>query len=312
MKTMTDNTVQTFAAAVRAELADLPKRELEELTEGLAADLEERFAEEGLAFNPGSAAAYAAELREAAGVAPKPTKRKAFSSAALIDNTEGWFRSTALGTAVLEFGISIRPVWWALRALVAWLFIAGLGFNSASSIALLPVFVFLSIQWGRKTWFTNRFFASILLPLNLIAILLLIPAQELVIQRINNFTNAESMLQNWPATDGLRLDGEPITELKAFDANQQEVLGLSYNDQSGNSLVQFGTEPGEPIEVPDLKGLNMQDLNNQISQLGISGVDFNHVDDATEVEARVIATVPAAGEFIDPKAALLVIIGRTN
>lgn len=312
MKTTTDTTVQTFAAAVRAELADLPKRELEELTEGLAADLEERFAEEGAAFNPGSAAAYAAELREAAGVAPKPTKRKAFSSAALIENTQGWFRSTAIGTSVLEFGISIRPVWWALRALVAWLFIVGIGFNSASSFVLLPVFVFLSIQWGRKKWFTNRFFAGLLLPLNIIAILLIIPAQEMLVHRLNNFTNAESMLQNWPATDGLRLDGEPITELKAFDANQQEVLGLSFKDQSGNPLVQFATDPGEPIEVPDLKGLNMQDLNNQISQLGISGVDFNRVDDATDMEAHVIATVPSAGEFIDPKAALLVIIGRTN
>lgn len=312
MKTTTDTTVQTFAAAVRAELADLPKRELEGLTEGLAADLEERFAEEGEGFNPGSAAAYAAELREAAGVAPKSTKRKALSSVALIDNAQAWFRRSAFGTAVLDFGISIRPVWWALRATIAWLFIVGIGFNSTSSFVLLPVFVFLSIQWGRKKWFTNRFFAAILLPLNLVAILLLIPAQDMLVHRLNNFTNAESMVQNWPATDGLRLDGEPISEVKAFDANQQEVTGLSFKVQAGNLLVPFGTAQSEPILIPDLIGLNIQDLQAQLSALGISGADFNRVDDATDAEAYVIATVPAAGEFIDPKAALLVIIGRTN
>lgn len=44
MQTLTDKNFDAFAKAVRAELSDLPKREIQELTEGLEADLAERFA----------------------------------------------------------------------------------------------------------------------------------------------------------------------------------------------------------------------------------------------------------------------------
>ena len=44
MQALTDNTIKDFAAAVRAELADLPKREVQELTDGLEADLHDRLA----------------------------------------------------------------------------------------------------------------------------------------------------------------------------------------------------------------------------------------------------------------------------
>ena len=91
MQTLTDKNFDAFAKAVRAELSDLPKREIQELTEGLEADLAERFAEEGPGFEIGSAAEYASELREAAGITPKPEKRKAFSSQAIIQNLENSF-----------------------------------------------------------------------------------------------------------------------------------------------------------------------------------------------------------------------------
>ncbi|MEY4019510.1 MAG: hypothetical protein RLZZ590_810, partial [Actinomycetota bacterium] len=116
----TQNNIAAFAEAIRAELSDLPKREIQELTDGLEADLTERFAEEGTEFPLESASVYAADLREAAGVGPRTEKRKAFSAKALIENVEAWFRRTAFGSSVLEFGISVRPVWWVLRAFVAW------------------------------------------------------------------------------------------------------------------------------------------------------------------------------------------------
>jgi hypothetical protein len=313
MKTVTETPVLNFASAVRAELADLSKRELEELTEGLAADLEERFAEEGEAFNPGSAAAYAAELREAAGVAPKSTKRKVFSSAALIENTQSWFRRSSFGSQVLEFGISIRPAWWVFRAVLAWLVTSWLGVNLTETWALLPIFVFLSIQWGRKKWFTNRFFTSILLPLNLLAIVLVIPAQEMVIRAANEFNTMSTTLNEvWSNQYGLVLNGQPVDQVRAFDANGVEVTGLTFEDQTGTPLFPGGTEQGALIQVPNFTGMSLQELNKEVVNLGISGVEFNRVDDATDEEAVVIATVPAAGEFISANDALLVIIGRTN
>jgi len=313
MKTLTETPVQSFADAVRAELADLPKREIEELTEGLAADLEERFAEEGDAFNPGSAADYAAELREAAGVSPKTAKRKAFTSAVLIENTESWFRRTSFGTAVLEFGISIRPVWWVLRALIAWLCFGWFGFNWTDTLILLPIFVFLSIQWGRKKWFTNRFFASTLLPFNLIAIALVIPAQDMVIRAANEYDRISTSLNEvWSDQYGLVLNGVPVEKVRAFDANGTEVTDLTFKDQTGSPLLPSETYQGAQIPVPDLTGMTLQEVNNEVAILGLSGMDVNRVDDATDEEAVVIATVPAAGKFISANDALLVIVGKPN
>jgi len=313
MKTMTETPVQTFAAAVRAELADLPKREIEELTEGLAADLEERFAEEGDSFSPGSAVAYAAELREAAGVSPKTTKRKAFSAAVLVENTEAWFRRSSFGTTVIDFGISIRPVWWVLRAVIAWLFISWFGVNLTDTWALLPIFVFLSIQWGRKKWFTNRFFAAILLPLNLLAIAMVIPAQDMASRAANEYNRMSvSLNEVWSNQYGLVLNGVPVEQVRAFDANGLEVTGLSFRDQTGSPILPSETYQGALIQVPNFTGMTLQEVNSEVVILGLSGVEVNRVDSATDEEAVVIATVPAAGEFIGANDALLVIIGRTN
>ena len=63
--------VAQFVAAVRAELADLDPEVVEELTGGLEADLTDSLeAAPGNGF--GDPAAYAAELRSAAGLPPRP------------------------------------------------------------------------------------------------------------------------------------------------------------------------------------------------------------------------------------------------
>ena len=64
MTTTVPTEIASFAASVRAELADLPAEEVEELTEGLEADLAEAFRED-LARELGDPSAYAAELRTA-------------------------------------------------------------------------------------------------------------------------------------------------------------------------------------------------------------------------------------------------------
>ena len=69
IKMPTAHDVNEYVQQVRAELADLPPDDVEELTGGLEADLAERLAEspDGLA-GLGSPQVYAAELRSAAGL----------------------------------------------------------------------------------------------------------------------------------------------------------------------------------------------------------------------------------------------------
>ena len=59
--------IVTFAEGVRAALADLPAEEVDDLTEGLEADLAESLAEDLRRTLP-DPVAYAAELRLAAGL----------------------------------------------------------------------------------------------------------------------------------------------------------------------------------------------------------------------------------------------------
>ncbi len=304
------NNIAAFAKAIRAELSDLPKREIQELTEGLEADLTERFAEEGAEFPLESAHEYAADLREAAGVTPRAAKSKAFSAKALTENVETWLRKTALGNAILEFGISIRPVWWVLRAIVAWAIFAGVFYSFGDGLILLPIVIFLSVQWGRKKWFTNKFFTSILLPLNLAAILGIIPVQEMVIRTLNNYANAEEMMRNWPGSDGLRLDGEPVTELKAFDSKNNEISGLSFKDQSGK-LIELPETQVAYFPMPDIMDMTVSEANLALTQAGIPAVDIEYLDGATDKTGVVVKVYPPnPGDLVTKFDVVTVTIGK--
>jgi PASTA domain len=304
------NNIAAFAKAIRAELSDLPKREIQELTEGLEADLTERFAEEGAEFPLESAHEYAADLREAAGVTPRAAKSKAFSAKALTENVETWLRKTALGNAILEFGISIRPVWWVLRAIVAWAIFAGVFYSFGDGLILLPIVIFLSVQWGRKKWFTNKFFTSLLLPLNLAATLGIIPVQEMVIRTLNNYANAEEMMRNWPGSDGLRLDGEPVTELKAFDSKNNEISGLSFKDQSGK-LIELPETQVAYFPMPDIMDMTVSEANLALTQAGIPAVDIEYLDGATDKTGVVVKVYPPnPGDLVTKFDVVTVTIGK--
>ncbi len=304
MTSLTDINIQAFAEAVRAELADLPKREIQDLTDGLEADLAERFAEEGVDFANISASDYAAELRDAAGVAPKSPRRSAFSSKVLIQNTEDWFRKTAFGTGILEFGISIRPVWWVLRVVVMFVILGAFRLP----LWLFPVAVFLSIMWGRGIWFNNRFFKSIILPLNLLAILMIIPAADSAARTIDQYIANTDLVQSTDYANraGLQLNGEQVLGVKAFDSTGTEVLGLTYQDQNGIPLFEV---QADPIEVPDISGMTIPEFQAALTAVGIENVEINYLDETEPVgEVVVLRTEPAIGSWLDPKSTLLVVM----
>lgn len=291
MQTLSDSTIQEFAASVRLELRDLPKTVVEELTGELEASLQERRQDEGDNFQLGSPSEYAAELREAAGVAPKQARVRAFSSKTFIAGVEAWFHKNAVTKSFLEFGISVRPLWWVSRAVIAWVAIGGLLSSSTSALVLLT-FTFLSIQWGRKKWFTNRFFAALLLPLNLLAIILVIPAQDMVMRTINGVTSELDYLRGL-SNSGLNMNGNQISKIQAFDAQGNPVQGLTFKDESGNALLESAALLQQ---VPDLSGMSLFEVTQELGLLGINNVDIVYENDANELNAVVSRTDPASGQ----------------
>ena len=138
IKMPTAHDVNEYVQQVRAELADLPPDDVEELTGGLEADLAERLAEspDGLA-GLGSPQVYAAELRSAAGL---PARGSAGGN-----GLGAWWRHlrevAALAARdprlarVRRLAEELRPVGWVVRG-------AALGF----------VYVRLTDQYHEAWW----------------------------------------------------------------------------------------------------------------------------------------------------------------
>ena len=157
--TLPRNEVAAFATAVRTALSDLPPDELDELTDGLEADLSERLDEApddtaGL----GDPVAYAEELRAAAGYPPRAARSHLGAAMPNLRTLPQQIRAgwTALVerhawlASALAFLAVLRPVWWVLRGAAAYAILASLLGVSGTALWFVGVaMVVLSVQVGR-------------------------------------------------------------------------------------------------------------------------------------------------------------------
>jgi hypothetical protein len=162
MTTTALHPVDDFARAVRAALADLSADEVDELTDGLEADLAERAADQD---SPefGDAITYANELRSAAGL---PYRRRSSGLKRTVDSVKAWqrkaaspVRSNIVGGGILDFLASLRPVWWIYRgwAIFLWSeFALRTGIHAVPVTALAAIVfaaaMIVSVQFGRGKW----------------------------------------------------------------------------------------------------------------------------------------------------------------
>lgn len=159
-----------YAAAVRSHLSDLGPEVLDDLTGGLEADLAESLADAldgatptdgDLASRFGTPEAYAAELRESAGLppagaqAPRPSLldvARAQTSGALararahvravataLDAVPGWPR-------VRGFLVALRPLWWVLRGWTFSVVVIAMPYLFVSSTRAYDILVPQTIQ----------------------------------------------------------------------------------------------------------------------------------------------------------------------
>jgi hypothetical protein len=158
--------VARFVAEVRAHLDDLPPEQVDDLTDGLEADLAEGLADDhGGAQRMGDAAAFAAELRAAADLprrdpdgegrpARPPLRRRGTAPVRRVAARMG---SSSLGRWMVGLAVLLRPAWWVLRAVVAVAVLASLllgGTPAAMLVALLmlPFAIYGSVELGRGRW----------------------------------------------------------------------------------------------------------------------------------------------------------------
>jgi len=275
--------VSAFAAAVRAALSDLAPDEVDELTDGLEADLTDRMAElhdaDPDATDPATAelgdpVAYAEELRAAAGM-PHRTPRRGFA----VDLAELRHAPAVVASAFREFAAAhpfvervggflraVRPLWWVFRATVVTALIVNVtrpgwwspinGMTVLVGVAALVV----SVQFGRGKWLPFAWMRGMLLALNVVLAVCAPVIVAVAVTAVNNAwystTYADESTGDL-STSGLMENGNPVSNIFAYDAQGNPLRNVQLFDQDGKPLnlmadpnAGYGYADGDAISVP--------------------------------------------------------------
>lgn len=250
--------VTAFVEEVRRHLADLDGETREELLDGLEADLADQLAD-GAAL--GDPAAYAAELRNAAGLPERGRRRPRLRLAPgeLLDDARARFLEVAESPRLLpawELLVTLRPVWWVLRA---WVAVTALDVAAGEyeSVALVPGFVVPGLGvallvaavvvstligtgrlWPRSGPDRPTPQRLALLAANAVAVIAPLtfgvpwPAYL-------SHDQWEYYDDTYAAADvpGLLQDGQPVTNIFAYDAAGKPIPQVQLVDQDGDPLT---------------------------------------------------------------------------
>ena len=240
------DTVAAYVREVRAELADLPMDDIDDLTGGMEADLTELATESGgdLIGRLGLPGLYAAELRSAAGLPERAAGSgrrrrplgdavtRARASFGMLKEQHPWLGSAA------AFLVTLRPAWWLLRGyLAAWALWSVLsGYNrgvrpySFVHVLMALAAIVLSVQVGRG-WLRDHAF---LRPLLGIANALLVVAA--LVASVSTHVNYYDTSTSYSPPPGLSLNGEQVGNIYAYDAGGNRITGVRLFDQAGRPL----------------------------------------------------------------------------
>lgn len=280
--TPTRSDIRDFAAAVRAHLDDLPADEVDDLLDGLEADLSDQAAEAGEYFELPDAATYAEELRSAAGLPERvaaPQKKMPLVERArdAWSSTGRRIRGNPAGASILDLLASLRPVWWVVRGVVVYLWVVALlvplggtggilssvlvlTFNPLAWVILLTL-IAVSVQWGQGRWMPFRWLRATAVVVSVVTVL----ALPTTLGTLSNslfaavYSNRASASQGW--TPGLSVDGIRVRNIYAYDANGDALSGVQLFDQDGRPVTTVGMETttlsdsyyaggGGPVPVP--------------------------------------------------------------
>jgi hypothetical protein len=293
MTTTALHPVDDFARAVRAALADLPADEVEDLTDGLEADLAERAADEE-SPDFGDPVAYANELRSAAGLparaSHRPSSMGSVLGSAWADLLGGLreLHKHPLIARLAAFFVTLRPLWWAFRAAVFYGILTWaigtpfLAFN-LGTILLGAICLVLSVQLGRGKWQPKAWMRTALLAINVLLVITVPVALLAMTSAFSTEVNnafADGQNQSQLNYDGLEFNGQQITNVFAYDASGRPLINVQLFDQRGkplNAVPDSSVSVSDSLLVPNRevvgrKGWNVYPLESiKASQLGDNG-----------------------------------------
>lgn len=322
--TLPGTEVAVFAAAVRSALSDLPPDELDELTDGLEADLTERAAETPDAADLGDPVAYAEELRAAAGYPPRSARSHLGGTLPRLrsipqDLRSGWKSLLAerpLVAGIAAFVLTLRPLWWVFRGVAVYAAIATFfGVNGMTWWPIALAVIVLSVQVGRG-WMLQRTWVR--WAMRVASVVALFAAPVLLNMTIIAANNSNYAMYE-PQTiypQGLSLNGGQIDNIFAYDAAGEPIDQVQLFDQNGTPLnlvgdtsVDFwGAQDGSMVvpsdDVPGRAGWNVFPLAHANSW-------SDYEDDGMLDESEISDTAFPAGQ-VKPLAGFVAVPGAAT
>jgi hypothetical protein len=254
--------IARFAEQVRAELADLSADDLDDLTDGLEADLAESLDEDPTRELP-DPVAYAIELRTAAGLPPEQAPGRGLRGA--VRGMTSGLRSTReqvatslrdhpMTAGMLGFAEALRPTWWVLRAWVAYWLVAAI-FGSEAGLAphdlwwlVLLAFVVISVQLGRGRW-RARGVPTLVRIGNVVAVIAVLP----VLAAASSWSDGSEFVAAYePGLSGTTLDGRPVSNIYVYGSDGEPLERVQLFDQDGNPIVPHQERDPFYPDCPDI------------------------------------------------------------
>ena len=285
-----DLTVETFANAVRGELFDLDAEAIDDLTDGLEADLADKLAD-GEAL--GDPIVYATELRTAAGIGARQRWSLSHTLRERLTGLRSRLSTLSSNPVIapgLGFIVSLRPVWWLARGFVLfavlnthrqWSAIP----NDPLQLLMLVVLIVASVQWGRGRWLPWKWSRPALFVASAIAVLMAPVVAGYTQSQLNGYWFAEPQV----TMNGLLVDGMPVTNIFAYGADGEPLTGVQLFDQYGNPLSVVSEGWGATF-IPDDLGEGGMLLPSDVAGgsavwniYPLDTVDYSAIDPYTEL-----------------------------
>ncbi len=230
--------VAAYVTAVRRELDDLSTDEVDELVGGLEADLDDALADRSTpdgdpAVVFGAPAAYAAELRSAAGLPPRAAAAGRPGVGERLAATRRRWTARLAGQrwwpGVRDFALTMRPVWWVSRAGVIVLLFAG---SPAGAVLPFLVLAVVSVEVGRRRLAARSGLARwVVRVVNALAVLMFLPVLGQVLTPSTAYVESAVIPQ-----DGLWLNGVEVRNVLPYDSEGRPLYGVQLFDENGRPL----------------------------------------------------------------------------
>jgi hypothetical protein len=309
--TSTDPEVAAYARQVREALADVPAARLEELLEDLEEHLVEVASETPgpLDERLGSPAAYAAELRRAAGLPDAPAVEPELDGWRwdLQRYRERWGGHSAV-VAVRGFLPELRPAWWVVRgwaavAAVEAVFLGQVGIP-LPTLGLGPVgwvVTGAAIAWSVRTGLRARAAGT---PLTHASGFLNVGLALCALVAVIGLASQRTGTEHYPAevsygtdpsapTTLTHEDGTPITNIVPYGPDGTPLTGVLLYDQDGRPIDNLSDWTGDGTTVEPQDTVPAQPANAYPQAQVVTGYDEfgNEVD---EVFPAPVTAVPTA------------------